>query len=489
MSEKPEAARVGAPFRATPKQLAAARLWHDPKVRIVTIGGAIRSGKTQAAGRLIVESAVARPCTYLVGRATYRELKDSTQKAMLFGDGNMAPLVPPELVGQYRASDEVVRLKTGAELLFRSLEETNIGKLLNLTLGGVFIDQVEELDDGDAGERILDTLLGRLNDPRGPRKLLCVANPAGLTHWVYRRLVDNPTRDRDAAYLHVTLHDNAANLPPDYVAAMEATRLTRPAWHGTYVEGLWGRFEGAAFEEFSETIHVVKPFPIPEHWERFESLDHGANHPTHVLAWAADEDGNIVIFGEYASPGLVSKHAAEIHERRKRWQTERCWADPSVFAHHGMEMPRRGVPASIATEYAEHGIYLIRANHDRQAGYSRLLELLHVEPGRIAPPWAQVRDGVDGAPRLYVSSLCREVIRQLKSAPIAVDGMDAGEAVDKKWEGEHGHGVASLRYGAMSRPSPSAGLPEPESVDPRAARAAERLKRIEEREARDLIDV
>jgi hypothetical protein len=75
---------------------------------------------------------------------------------------------------------------------------------LNLTLGGVFIDQVEELDDGDAGERILDTPLGRLNDPPGPRKLLCVANPAGLPNWVYYRLVDEPTRDRDTAYLHVT---------------------------------------------------------------------------------------------------------------------------------------------------------------------------------------------------------------------------------------------------------------------------------------------
>jgi phage terminase large subunit len=483
-----EPAHVGAPFQATPKQLAAARLWHDPKVRVVTIGGAIRSGKTQAAGRLIVESAVARPCTYLVGRATYRELKDSTQKALLFGDGNMPPLIPPELVESYRASDEVVKLRTGAEILFRSLEETNVGKLLNLTLGGVFIDQVEELDDGDAGERVLDTLLGRLNDPRGPRKLLCVANPSGLTHWAHRRLVADKTRDRDAAYLHVALTDNAANLPADYVEAMEATRLTRPAWHGTYVEGLWGRFEGAAFEEFSETIHVVRPFEIPAHWERFASHDHGLNHDTVFLAWAADEDGNVVVFGEYAHPGLVSKHATAFLERNKRWRTERVWSDPSVFASQGLST-RRNWKASVATEYSEHGIYLGPANNDRAAGYARLLELLHVEPGRIAPPWAQVRSGIDGAPRLYVFSSCKQLIRQLRSAPVAVDGIDAGEAVDRKWESAHGHAVAAARYGAMSRPSPSAGLPQPEPDDPRMARINARLKRIEQREARDLIDV
>jgi len=45
------------------------------------------------------------------------------------------------------------------------------------------------------------------------------------------------------------------------------------------------------------------------------------------------------------------------------------------------------------------------------------------------------------------------VIAQLKSTPIAKDGLDAGEAVDPKWEGAHGH--AALRYGAFSRTAPS----------------------------------
>jgi PBSX family phage terminase large subunit len=477
LSAVPETIRVAQPFKAGSKQLAAARLWHEPGARVVTLGGAIRAGKTQAAGRLIVETAVQRPATYLVARSSYRELKDTTQKALLFGDGSMPPLIPPELVAQYRASDEVVKLRSGAEILFRSLEEQNVGKLLNLTLGGVFIDQAEEIDDGDAGERIFDTLLGRLSDPRGPRKALLVCNPSGLTHWLYRRLVDEQSRDTTARYVHFTLHDNAANLPADYVAAMEATRKTRPAWYRTFVLGEWGAFEGQAFPEFEEGIHVVHPFEIPEHWQRFESLDHGANHPTVILAWAADEDGNLVIFGEYSSPGLVSKHAAELLERRKRWQTSTCWADPSVFASQGLSTPKTW-RASVATEYGEHGIYLTQANNDRRAGYLRLLELLHVEPDRIPPPWANIREGVEGAPRLYVVSTCRELIRQFKSAPVAADGMDAGEAVDRKWEGEHGHATASARYGAMSRPRPSD--PQEYFPDPRARRLRDHWRRQDE---------
>jgi PBSX family phage terminase large subunit len=444
-------ARVAAPFRATLKQRELAKHWKDPDVKTVLIGGAIRSGKTQAAARLIVETAIEQPAVYLVARSTYRELEDSTKKALLYGDGNMPPLIPPELIDAYRASDNVVKLKTGAEILFRSLEESQVGKVMNLTLGGVFIDQIEELDGGEAGERIFDTLLGRLSDPRGPRKLIAVANPGGMTHWVHRRLVDEQTRDGNARYVHVTLRDNAHNLEPDYVHEMYKTQKTRPAWYRSFVLGEWGAFEGAAFNEFDSEIHIVEPFEqVPESWGVFQSLDHGFNHPTAILTWLADDDGNLIVVAEYSKPGLVSKHAAEIKESQQDIGAVEIFADPSVFASQGLQ-DRPGTPASVASEYAKNGIKLEPANNDRVAGYGRLLELLHVEEGRIPPPWSQVRENAGGAPRLFVFSTCKELIRQLKSAPVSSDGSDPGEAVDKKWESEHGHCVASLRYGAMAQ--------------------------------------
>lgn len=68
------------PFMATAKQDAAAVAWADPACRQLLLSGAIRSGKTQAAGRLLVEEAVSFPATYLVARLTYRELEDSTKR-------------------------------------------------------------------------------------------------------------------------------------------------------------------------------------------------------------------------------------------------------------------------------------------------------------------------------------------------------------------------------------------------------------------------
>ncbi len=272
--------------------------------------------------------------------------------------------------------------------------------------------------------------------------------------------------------------------------------MTRPHWYASFIEGRWGVFEGQAFEEFSPEIHVVEPFELPDAWERFESMDHGANHPTAWHLWAVDHDGNLVIADEYYGPGLVSKHAPTILERRKRrhrpWQLKGqsnvCWADPSIRASHGLTN-RWGEPASVWTEYRDQGIVLRAANNDRQAGYLRLLELLHVEVGRISPAWSRVPANLGGAPHLYVFSTCRHLIEQFHSAPIASDSADLAEAVDRRWESEHGHAVASARYGAMSRPTPS-----PKPTEEEESPQAELLRKFEARQELrwsqdDLVDI
>jgi hypothetical protein len=74
------------------------------------------------------------------------------------------------------------------------------------------------------------------------------------------------------------------------------------------------------------------------------------------------------------------------------------------------------------------------------------------------------------------------LIAQLKSAPVALDGAHAKEAVDGKWEGDHGHAVASARYGAMSRPSPSEEPRVRVILDPRRAALQAMYDRERERE-------
>jgi hypothetical protein len=97
----------------TVRQLEAARACLDPSARVVVLDEAIRSGKTQAGARILLEWAVEQPATYLVARSTYRSLKDSTEKALLFGDGGLPALIPPQLVGQYTRTPSFFALAGG----------------------------------------------------------------------------------------------------------------------------------------------------------------------------------------------------------------------------------------------------------------------------------------------------------------------------------------------------------------------------------------
>ena len=376
------------PFTPTAKQTEFFAACVDPDAKQVLFDGAIRSGKTQACCRAVVEWALMHPgTTSLVARSTYRELEDSTKKVMLRGDGGLPPILDPQLVAEERASDNKVVLRNGSEILFRSLEEQNVGKVLGATYAAVFVDQIEELDSGPAGERSTTRCWGRLSDPNGPRKLIASGNPGPTTHWLYRRFIDPRTRGPRTRRVHVTLLDNAAHLPDDYLEAMLATKDTRPHWYRAFVLGEWGSFEGAAYTEFAEDVHVVAPFAVPSEWVRLEGMDHGVNNPTAWLLGATDFDGNLLVVDEYYRPGLIADHAAEVWRRRREswWSRDgkgelvyaTCFGDPSIRNRFGTR-DVTGRELSVETEYADHG--------DRDLAWAeRPAGRLPADP-RAAPP-------------------------------------------------------------------------------------------------------
>ena len=465
----------------TPKQLEFLQAANDPTAEEVLFTGSIRGGKTQAACYQIFKWALTHGGTYLIARATYPELRDSTRKVFLQGDGGMPPTCPPELVESFNKVENVLLVKRPGgqppgEIIFRAIQEHGLGKVRNITLAGVFIDQLEELDEGAAGEELYQELVGRLSDPAGPRKLLAAANPGTTTHWAYRRFVNAASREPQTRTVHVELADNAPWLPESYVVAMERTRETRPHWYRSRVRGEWGSFEGAAFEEFDERVHVVAPFAIPRHWDRFECMDFGSANPTAWYPVAVDYDGNLVVFDEYYSPGLVSEHAGAIRARREWWWATddddkpvraNCHADPTIANKLG-NSNNRGSELSIEFEFQQNGFSFVHANNNRRAGYMRVSELLHPEDGRPAPIWASHLLKQGPTPRLFIFNSCTHLVDQLKSAPLKSEGQDALEVVGPEWESRHGHGVAALRYGCLSRPRPTPAEAEVKKLSPRA---------------------
>lgn len=470
------------PFQPNPRQAEAADRWyHDATLKYLLLDGAIRSGKTQIGGRLLVETALIHPSQYLIARATYRELADTIQRAVMYGDGPIPALVPPQVLrGQslkhsYVAKDDKLILANDGEIVFRSLEEHATEKIRGLTLGGFLIDQGEEFKY-DEGEKIYDECIGRLSDPRAPRKGIVIANPSGLDHWIYRRWYREP--DPGAGVVHFTLEDNRSNLDPDYFAAMEATRQTRPHWYETFILGMWGALQDAAYVLREE--HHVTGFALEDAYDRYECCDYGLNGAPWCL-WATDYEGNLVAVDMiYERNALVSKVAAHVHARRlASWgEPWAAYADPTLWARTGGSNTW-GAPQSLANEFADNGIQLEKANNDPRAGMMRIQELLELDPEHPFPSW-HPRAGELGAPRIFFTEHVAELVAELRSAPKQpLDKRDGGEIVDPEWEGRNGHAAAMCRYACMVKPEEST-APRPVIEDARARLHAQQIDGEEE---------
>ncbi|PRD13985.1 terminase [Pantoea coffeiphila] len=146
--------------------------------------------------------------------------------------------------------------------------------------------------------------------PPIPLEAFSTTNPFGVGHtWVKKRFIDpaprgtvikktqvvfNPqTQEEEEITLHrVAIHGSYREnryLDPKYVATLMAIKDVnkRKAW----VEGSWDVTSGGRFDHlWSEKVHVIKPFPIPDSWTVDRSHDWGESKPFANLWWA-ESDG------------------------------------------------------------------------------------------------------------------------------------------------------------------------------------------------------
>lgn len=416
----------------TPKQREFWAACHDAHAEEILFDGAIRSGKTQAACKMITSWAwqYGGPnWKFVILRKTYRELEDSTKAAFLRGDGKMPPACPPALIANYRKQDEMAVLHNGAEILFRSAEnpaETE-DKIRNVTIAGFLIDQVEELA-GDDYFQLYETLCSRMSDPRGPSKALLVANPGPEDHWVFKRFVAEGSRETYpwTRRVHVKLDENSWNLPERYMEMMRRRESTNNMWYRRFILGEWGAFGGKRFQSWDRNLHVCEPFEIPSDWEIVVGMDYGWANPTVALYCAIDFDGRWWAVGEhYGSERPISWHAKAMREIESSLNLtpSSYWMDPSAWA-------KKSEYESPSMEFADYGIYAGRAQNDRLGGWNRIDEMM----GELME---------DGKPRLRIFSTCTNLIRELPSLRIK-DGTDDVEK-------ENDHAADALRYAIMSR--------------------------------------
>jgi len=177
-----------------------------------------------------------------------------------------------------------------------------------------------------------------------PLETFSTTNPFGIGHtWVKKRFIEpaprgtiiretqrvfNPQteREEDVTLTRVAIHGSFKENPyldPQYIATLMSIKdLNRKkAW----VEGSWDVTSGGRFDHlWNESLHVIKPFSIPNSWVVDRSHDWGESKPFSNLWWARADGteatlsdggkfcppaGSLILIGEWygCPPGELNK--------------------------------------------------------------------------------------------------------------------------------------------------------------------------------------
>lgn len=189
---------------------------------------------------------------------------------------------------------------TGNTVIFRGMkDDKQREKVKSITsdkgkLTWIWVEEATELTEED-WDILDDRLRGKLDNPNLYYQMRGSFNPVSSTHWIKGKFFDNP--DQNVLAHSSTFLDNLF-VDEQYKMRMERRRERDPEGYRVYALGEWGLLGGQYFNNWSESLHVIKPFKIPDGWMRFRCMDWGSYHPYACYWIAVDYDGVMYVYRE-----------------------------------------------------------------------------------------------------------------------------------------------------------------------------------------------
>ena len=168
-------------------------------------------------------------------------------------------------------------------------------------------------------------------------------NPWSSSSWLKARFFDNPD---ERTFSTTTTYKCNEWLSDEDRYNLESTKLTNPDRYKIVALGEWGIEGGQYFNEWRESLHVIKPFKIPRQWIKFRAMDWGQARPYAVLWFTIDFDGNLYcyreLYGYGGKPDVgTGETAKQVGERIASLETidenvsygvldSACWARTGV---------------------------------------------------------------------------------------------------------------------------------------------------------------
>ena len=233
--------------------------------------GGLGSGKTTAgAVRAILRARDYHGSLGFIGAPTYPMLRDATARAFF-------DLLPRDAIRDYSKSEGHLRLVNGSEILFRSLDEPDHARGVNLAW--FWLDEAPL-----AGYYAWQILKGRLRQRGYATAGWATGTPHGRDGF-WRDFEQRPRPSH--ALFRAATYANLHNLPPDYIAELGYSG----AFRQQEVFGLFVAFEGLVYTfDPSPQGHVRAPDPTKVWSDVVGGVDWGYANPAAALVFALDGD-------------------------------------------------------------------------------------------------------------------------------------------------------------------------------------------------------
>lgn len=349
----------------------------------------------------------------LICRSNFTDVKGSTIQQCLLEDVIPDRHIPDGARG-HNKSEHVIRHLTGeygpngepimSEIHYHGLGSSGSGsndglprKVSGMQFNIIGIDEATETTEAQYVQ-----LIGRLRydgktvaDKKYKipfRQIVAATNPAGPSHYLYRKFFDNEAGER----YHLRPEDNPG-VPDDYVQQLKDNYSG--VFYERYVEGNWVGTDDVIYDEFDRRVHVRSPefflsletgedvgewrespvfsgmYVPPDNWEVFRSIDFGYPSPMCVHWWARppggwteDGLGPLVLFREfYESETLVEDVADSIRKWSKDLDVSQTFADPAQ-AQDRETLSRHGVSSTEALKDVWNGIQEVKSELAREYG-------------------------------------------------------------------------------------------------------------------------
>ena len=408
----------------------------------VLFGGAAGGGKSY--GQLI--DALLYALRYpgsrqLILRRTYPDLERSLIRVSL-------GLFPRE-VYRYNRSAHTGQFKNGSVIDFGYCDsEADVYRYQGAEYDTIRFDELTHFT-----ESMYLYLISRLRGANPyPKQVKSSTNPGGVGHqWVKARFIDigppgveHRAENGTRIFLPSLVDDNIFLMEkdPDYKRRLEnlEERDRRALLYGD-----WDLTEGRYFQEWDRSLHVLRPFAIPEDWRRYFVMDYGLD----MLAgyWIAlDPRGWAYVYRELyegKDNGLGAGgggHIVSEAARRIRELTPPGEKLYSRIAPPDLWNRQKDTGQSIAELFAREGLPLTRASNDRVMGWLALREWLRPTVDESGEPAAGLR----------IFENCLNLIRCLPA--LQCDPKDPQDVAAEPHELTHG--PDALRYFVAGRPRP-----------------------------------